>query len=116
MRAQCVAGHVAMPAASSSRHQQMATLPSASEARTRVRYIKHPQLQDKTLFLYMTRPPAHIKAATNVEADEVPVRLTDLRTAEPTTLQRHGFELVKFPSGKNLDWSNTQQVRHASGF
>ena len=64
----------------------------------------------------MTRPPAHIKAATNVESDDVPVRLTDLRTAEPTTLQRQGFELVKVQSGKNNDWNDTQQVRLASCF
>ena len=37
--------------------------------------------------------------------------MTDLRNvSEPFNLEKHGFQLVNFPSGAGLDWQNEQQV------
>ncbi len=39
------------------------------------------------------------------------VTVTDLRSvSEPFNLEKHGFQLVNFPSGAGLDWQNEQQV------
>lgn len=49
---------------------------------------------------------------TNLEPNEVPVFLNDLRNSNDVTLHRNGFELVKFPSGQEIDWEDEDQVRH----
>ncbi len=47
---------------------------------------------------------------TNVDVDEVPMPLSDLRTANHMTLQQNGFELVEFPSGQGITWEDKEQV------
>ena len=43
------------------------------------------------------------------------VTVTDLRSmSEPFNLEKHGFQLVNFPSGAGLDWQNEQQVSRPS--
>ncbi len=81
----------------------------AAPARTtRVRYIKRPDESD--LFIYTVPPPQNKDRVTNVDVDEVPMPLSDLRTANNMTLQQNGFELVEFPSGQGINWDDKEQV------
>lgn len=82
---------------------------TATTATTRVRYIKRPQ--ESNLFLYTVPPPKEVGTVTNLDIDEIPMHLSDLRTAKPMTLQRNGFELVEFPSGHSINWEDRQQVK-----
>ncbi len=75
---------------------------------TRVRYIKRPD--ETELFIYTVPPPHKKDRVTNVDADEVPMPLSDLRTANHMTLQQNGFELVDFPSGQGITWEDKEQV------
>ncbi|DBA91397.1 TPA: hypothetical protein ACH3X2_003929 [Trebouxia sp. C0005] len=77
---------------------------------TRVRYIKRPD--EKELFIYTVPPPQEKDRVTNVDVDEVPMRLSDLRTANHMTLQQNGFELVSFPSGQGITWEDKEQVKN----
>ncbi len=82
---------------------------AAASPTPRVRYSKRPEESD--LFLYAVPPPKQGKV-TNLEPDEVPVILSDLRIANNVTLHRNGFELVNFPSGQDINWEDEQQVCH----
>ena len=75
---------------------------------TRVRYIKRPH--ERELFIYTVPPPQNKDRVTNVDVDEVPMPLSDLRTANNMTLQQNGFELVEFPSGQGITWEDKEQV------
>ena len=75
---------------------------------TRVRYIKRPK--ESELFIYTVPPPQEKDRVTNVDVDEVPMPLSDLRTTNHMTLQQNGFELVEFPSGQGITWEDKEQV------
>ncbi len=79
---------------------------------TRVRYIKRPN--ERELFIYTVPPPQKKDRVTNVDIDEVPMPLSDLRTANHMTLQQNGFELVDFPSGQGVAWEDKEQVCYRS--
>ena len=84
---------------------------SPATASKRVRYSKRPDKGD--LFFYTSPPPPEVGKVTNLEPDEVVVDLQDLRLSNSMTLERNGFEMVKFVSGQGLDWHNEEQVRAA---
>ena len=86
--------------------QRHVTVLPAPTAAPRVRYSK---ARDKSNLFYYTVPPPEGVGVTNIEADEHPVQLTDLRT-QPTTLRGNGFELVKLPLEEEIDWGDDQQV------
>ena len=75
---------------------------------TRLRYSKRPK--EGNVFFYTTEPPAEVGRVTNVEPDEVCVEVQDLRVSNGMTLERNGFEMVKFPSGHGVDWQDEEQV------
>lgn len=82
---------------------------TAAAATTRVRYIKRPE--ESKLFMYTVPPPQKVGTVTNVDVDEVPMHLCDLRTLNNMTLKQNGFELVPVPSGQALNWEDREQVR-----
>lgn len=81
---------------------------AAAAANTRVRYIKRPE--DTKLFMYSVPPPKEVDSVANIAVDEVPMQLSDLRTANHMTLQQNGFELVQIPSGQGINWDDREQV------
>ena len=81
---------------------------TAAAATTRVRYIKRPE--ESKLFMYTVPPPQKVGTVTNVDVDEVPMHLCDLRTSNNMTLKQNGFELVPVPSGHGLNWEDREQV------
>ncbi len=85
---------------------------AAASPTPRVRYSKRPEESD--LFLYNFPPPINKQGGkvTNLEPDEVPVFLNDLRNSNDVTVHRKGFELVNLPSGQETDWEDEDQVRH----
>jgi hypothetical protein len=83
---------------------------AAASPTPKIRYSQRPEESD--LFLYTFPPPRQDGKVTNLEPDEVPVFLNDLRNSNDVTLHRNGFELVKFPSGQEIDWEDEDQVRH----
>ena len=54
--------------------------------------------------------PTGVDRATNLQADDVAVDLTDLRTENDISIKRNGFELVKISSGKGINWEDADQV------
>ena len=86
---------------------------AATQATTRVRYSKGPADEKGNLFFYTTPPPPEVGRVTNLEPDEVLIDLHDLRVANGMTLERNGFELVKFPGGLGVNWQNEGQVSFA---
>lgn len=61
--------------------------------------------------MYSVPPPKQVESVTNISVDEVPMQLSDLRTANHMTLQQNGFELVQIPSGESINWDDREQVR-----
>ena len=90
------------------RHRHATTAHAAAPANTRVRYIKRPQ--ETKLFMYSVPPPKEVDSVANISVDEVPMQLSDLRTANHMTLQQNGFELVQIPSGQGINWEDREQV------
>lgn len=90
------------------RHRHAVTAHAAAPANTRVRYIKRPQ--ETKLFMYSVPPPKDVDSVANISVDEVPMQLSDLRTANHMTLQQNGFELVQIPSGQGINWEDREQV------
>ena len=91
------------------RRQRHATVAhAAAPSNTRVRYIKRPQ--ETKLFMYAVPPPKEVDSVANISVDEVPMQLSDLRTANHMTLQQNGFELVQIPSGQGINWEDKEQV------
>lgn len=86
---------------------------AATQTSTRVRYAKGPATENGKLFFYTVPPPPEVGRVTNLKPNEVPVDVRDLRVANGMTLERNGFELVKFPSGLGVDWQNELQVSSA---
>ena len=60
--------------------------------------------------MYSVPPPKQVESVTNIAVDEVPMQLSDLRTANHMTLQQNGFELVQIPSGESINWDDREQV------
>lgn len=93
----------------SARRQKLVTSAhAAAAANTRVRYIKRPE--ETKLFMYSVPPPKEVESVANIAVDEVPMQLSDLRTANHKTLQQNGFELVQIPSGQGINWEDREQV------
>ena len=106
---QVIRRSVLAPAVTFSRTTRLATSAhAAAAANTRVRYIKRPE--DTKLFMYSVPPPKEADAVANIAVDEVPMQLSDLRTANHMTLQQNGFELVNIPSGHGINWDDREQV------
>ncbi|DBB06063.1 TPA: hypothetical protein ACH3X3_009633 [Trebouxia sp. C0006] len=82
---------------------------AAASPTPKIRYSQRPEESD--LFLYTLPPPRQDGKVTNLEPNEVPVFLNDLRNSNDVTLHRNGFELVKFPSGQEIDWEDEDQVK-----
>ena len=100
--------NVRLPRSVCCRQRHATTAHAAAPANTRVRYIKRPQ--ESNLFMYSVPPPKEVDSVANISVDEVPMRLSDLRTAKPMTLQQNGFELVQIPSGQGINWDDREQV------
>lgn len=65
------------------------------------------------LFVYKYQLPEGVIQATNMEADQVEVDVTDLRTLEqPLNLLRNGFQLERFEVPHDINWEDADDVSY----
>ena len=104
-----LAAGISRPSGAAGRRFRLRALSAAAAAPTRVRYVKQPK-EDK-LFYWAMPLPTGVDNATNLQPDDVAVRLTDLRTDNDISIKRNGFELVRISSGQGINWEDADQVQ-----
>ena len=64
----------------------------------------------ETPYNYIAQPPEGIPR-TNFGSEEVSLPVTDLRSVDPFSLKRNGFQLERFDDPGAVQWDDEEQVR-----
>ncbi len=77
-----------------------------------ITYSKPPPQGEKA-FRRLYKVPEGQKS-TNYESEQFSVAVTDIRSVNPFTLTRNGFQLEQLRNASDVQWDNEEQVRSFS--